>query len=330
MACKEIGITIRTLQRWQQGGVIKGDGRPDATRPLPANKLSEEERATVLKVSNSPEYGSLPPGQIVPSLADQGIYLASESTFYRIMHENGQQNHRGRASKPGPAKDPSSHCANAPNEVWCWDISWLPGPVKGHFYYLYMIIDIYSRKIVAQEVHDEETSEYAAQLVQKAVLSEGCAGTPLVLHSDNGSPMKGSTLLDKLYKLGISSSYNRPRVSNDNAYAESIFRTCKYRPAYPTGGFVDINAARLWILDFTRWYNNEHRHSAIRYVTPAQRHRGEDTEILANRKEVYEKARKKHPNRWARNTRNWSPVSEVWLNPEKVDSNEPISIALGS
>lgn len=283
----------------------------------------------MLEVSNNREFGSLPPGQIVPALADQGIYLASESTFYRIMHEKGQQNHRGRSSKPSQPKQPTTHCAYGPDQIWCWDISWLPGPVKGHFYYLYMIIDIYSRKIVAQEVHVQESSDLAALLVQKAVLSEGCAGAPLGLHSDNGSPMKGSSLLEKLYKPGISSSYSRPRVSNDNAFAESIFRTCKYRPSYPTGGFKDLDAARIWILAFTRWYNEVHKHSGIRYVTPAQRHRGQDTQILARRKKVYDNARKRNPERWSQNIRNWSPVKEVWLNPETAEITEVTQRAVG-
>ena len=138
------------------------------------------------------------------------------------------------------------------------------------------------------------------------------------------------SLLEKLYKLGISSSYSRPRVSNDNAFAESIFRTCKYRPSYPTGGFKDLDAARIWILTFTRWYNDEHKHSAIRYVTPAQRHRGQDTKILAYRKSVYENARKRNPKRWSRNTRNWSPVKEVWLNPEIFEITEPTVRAVDS
>ncbi len=148
------------------------------------------------------------------------------------------------------------------------------------------------------------------------------SGVPQPLHSDNGSPMKGATLLELLYKLGITPSRSRPRVSNDNPYAESIFRTCKYRPGYPAKGFKDLDAARLWVLEFVRWYNYEHKHSGIKFVTPVQRHTGMDKQILENRKRVYEMARKRHPERWTGATRDWTLEDEVWLNPER-SKNEP-------
>ena len=140
---------------------------------------------------------------------------------------------------------------------------------------------------------------------------------PLILHSDNGSPMKGASMLETMNKLGVVSSFSRPRVSNDNAYAESIFRTCKYRPDYPYKGFEDIAAAREWILNFTHWYNREHRHSGIKFVTPYERHTGQDREILNARKTVYENAKQKNPLRWTGTIRNWDYVDGVWLNPEK-------------
>ena len=139
----------------------------------------------------------------------------------------------------------------------------------------------------------------------------------LVLHSDNGSPMKGASMLETMYSLGVVSSFSRPRVSNDNAYAESIFRTCKYRPDYPYKGFRDIEEAREWVLRFVHWYNKEHRHSGIKFVTPQSRHENKDEDILAQRKKVYEQARQQHPRRWTGGTRNWDRVTEVWLNPEK-------------
>ena len=140
---------------------------------------------------------------------------------------------------------------------------------------------------------------------------------PLILHSDNGSPMKGSTMLETLYQLGVQPSRSRPRVSNDNPYAESVFRTCKYRPEYPENGFVDIAAAREWVLRFVRWYNQKHRHSGLKFLTPMQRHEGIGTDILEARKRVYEQARRKNPSRWSRDIRNWQLPEEVWLNPEK-------------
>lgn len=142
----------------------------------------------------------------------------------------------------------------------------------------------------------------------------------MILHSDNGSPMKGATLLDTLYQLGVQPSRSRPRVRNDNPYAESIFRTCKYRPEYPEKGFVDIVASRSWTLTFVRWYNQEHRHSGLKFLTPQQRHTGIGDQVLAERIRVYEEARRKNPSRWSRNIRNWTVPNEVWLNPEKQQS----------
>ena len=192
-----MGITVRTLQRWTEDGGIKVDGRAQAERPLPHNKLTTEERSQVLAIINSDDYKDLPPSQIVPALADKGKYLASESSFYRIMHEEKQQNHRGRSKMP-ERKPLSTHRANGPNQVWCWDITWLPGPARGIYYYLYLILDVFSRKIVGWEIHEEETSDHASRLVLRTHLREGVGVQPLVLHSDNGSPMKGASLLETL------------------------------------------------------------------------------------------------------------------------------------
>ena len=314
-ACQTLGLEVRTYQRWTHGGGVRSDGRPDATRPVPANKLSDAERAQVLATCHSPAHANLTPMQIVPRLADQGLYLASEATFYRVLREHGEQTHRGRAQPPRPASAPPRLCAQAPCQIWSWDISWLPGPVKGLFFYLYLIVDLHSRKIVGWEVHQVESAEHAATVVQRAVLAEQCVGRPIVLHADNGSPMKGEALLATLYRLGVATSYSRPRTSNDNPYSEALFRTCKYRPDYPAGGFASLDQARQWVHGFVEYYNYLHRHSAIQFVTPAQRHRGEDVEILAQRQQVYEQARDRHPQRWAGKIRNFEPAGDVWLNP---------------
>lgn len=317
-ACRALGMTVRTYQRWTQDGSVRADQRPQAQRPTPANKLSEEERAAVLAVCHQPEYASLPPSQIVPRLADQGRYLASESSFYRILREANQQHRRGRQRAPRPPADPPRLVARAPNQVWTWDISWLPGPVKGHFFYLYLILDRYSRKIVGWEIYEQESAAYAAEVVQRAVLSEHCIDQPLILHADNGSPMKGETLLETLHRLGIATSYNRPRTSNDNPYSEALFKTCKYRPDYPAQGFEGMATARSWMQQFVTFYHDEHRHSGLRFVTPLQRHQGLDDDILARRQALYEQARQQHPERWPGKTRNWQPITEVWLNPSSV------------
>lgn len=319
-ACQELGITRRTLQRWRSDLSPIEDQRKHTKRPAPANKLSLDEKEAIIRTANQPEFKSLPPSQIVPRLADQGVYIASESTFYRVLKENNMQHHRGRANKPC-SKPISTHCATGPNQVWMWDITWLPGPAKGIFFYLYLILDLFSRKIVAWDIWTEESAENASVLVRRAILSEKRAlvNEPLVLHSDNGSPMKGATLLETLYQLGITPSKSRPRVSNDNPYAEAIFRTCKYRPNYPAKGFATLTQAREWVLSFTRWYNREHRHSGLNFLTPNQRHNGQSTQILEQRKQVYEEAKLKHPERWSRSTRNWTLEETVWLNPDRVE-----------
>ena len=315
-ACAEMEVSDRTLRRWAQGGQVQADQRPLVQRPEPRNKLSAEERSAVLEVCNSEEFASLPPSQIVPKLADQGQYLASESSFYRILRAHGQQ-HRGRARPGVKRKPPTSYRAAGPCEVWSWDITWMPGPVAGMFFYLYLIVDIFSRKIVGWEVHEREAADLAATLIQKAVWAEACIMRPLVLHADNGSPMKGATMKVTLEKLGIAASYSRPRVINDNPFSEALFRTCKYRPDWPAKGFATKAEAQAWVKSFAKWYNNEHLHSAIRFITPNMRHGRKERDTLANRAILYANARTQKPERWSGKTRNWQPAGAVWLNPER-------------
>ncbi|MGF6695993.1 transposase InsO family protein [Paraburkholderia sp. MM5496-R1] len=191
-----------------------------------------------------------------------------------------------------------------------------------------MILDLYSRKIVGWEVHDSDAAEHAAHLVRRTALSEGIAvlETRPVLHGDNGATLKATTVLAMLHWLGVKPSYSRPRVSDDNAYAEALFRTAKYRPEFPVTGFEDLNAARTWAAGFVQWYNFEHRHSGIRYVTPAQRHAGDDRALLVARHALYAKARACNPARWSRHTRKRTPVGAVKLNPERDSVVEMASI----
>ncbi len=317
MACEVLRISERTFQRWQARPADKIEDQRPCTQKIPANKLSDEEKCKILSICNSTEYGSLPPSQIVPMLADQGVYVASESSFYRTLRENGQQVHRGR-QQSCKRKKPEGFTATKPNQVWTWDITYLPAAVKGQFYYLYMITDIYSRKIVGWEVHERQSDELSSQLVKRAWLSEGVSGKEIVLHSDNGSPMKGATMLSTLQHLGIIPSFSRPSVSNDNPYSEALFKTLKYTPAYPSKPFESIEASRDWVLTFVRWYNNHHRHSGIKFVTPNDRHTGIDKTILENRKRVYQRAKASNPKRWSKDIRNWDMITQVTLNPNKV------------
>ena len=316
LACRELGVSARTLQRWQHQAV---DGRPHAQRPAPPNKLSQEERRAVLDAANRTDFASLTPHQIVPKLANEGNYLASESTFYRVLKEAGQGARRGRSQSPRKHVL-TTHRADGPNQVWCWDITWMPTTVKGRYFYWYMMKDIYSRKLVVNEVHESENSEQAAALLRRGCLKEQTAGRPLVLHSDNGTAMKGATMLASMHQLGVMPSFSRPRVSNDNAYAEALFKTAKYCPLWPERPFDTLDEARAWVHRFVDWYNEEHCHSGLNYVTPGQRHRGQADSLLAHRTALYEAARASKPERWSGPIRNWDLDDVVYLNPERKEA----------
>jgi putative transposase len=318
-ACALAGIDPRTLQRWRTSDGLPGDRRPQAVRPVPAHALSPAERARIVAVANQPRFADMPPARIVPALADEGVYLASEASFHRILREHGQMNHRGRARPPRVSVPPRTHVATAPGQVWCWDVTFLPAQVQGSWFYLYLILDLFSRKVIGFEVHETDSAEHAAHLAKRTALAEGVHAMSArpVLHGDNGASLKGITVLAMLHWLGIAPSHSRPRVSDDNAFAEALFRTAKYRPEFPTKGFADLEAARSWARRFVQWYNHEHRHSGIRYVTPAQRHVGQDGPMLAARHALYQRARDRHPRRWSGPTRNWTPIAIVTLNPER-------------
>lgn len=318
IACKALCLSLRTIERWEKYPHVP-DSR-QGPKSGPPNKLSEQERKRILEVINKKEYGSLSPCQIVPKLADQGKYIGSESTIYRLLKENSMLSHRGNAKQRVPYRKPTSCIATQPNQVWSWDITFLNASIRGKFYYLYLIMDIFSRKIVGYEVHEEQTAENAAALAKKAYASEKIDGKKIKLHSDNGSPMKGSTMLVTLQKLGVVPSFSRPSVSNDNPFSEALFRTLKYCPEYPSKPFESITEANQWVTAFVRWYNTMHLHSGIKFLTPESRHIGKERKIIENRQKVYEKARLKNPNRWTGTTRNWVPDAEVLLNPNILDA----------
>jgi len=318
-ACSAIGLSARTVRRWRDGD----GGEDQRVGPLttPLHALTDAERAHIVEIATSPEFRDVSPKQIVPRLADRGIYVASESSFYRVLDDAGLLVHR-EPSRPRTHHKPNEYVATAPGQVWTWDITYLRGPVRGTFFYLYLVLDIFSRKIVATGVHTEESAATAASLVEWACEKEGVDPRGLVLHADNGGPMKGSTMLATLQRLGVVASFSRPSVSDDNPYVEAIFRTLKFRPGYPRKPFASIEQATTWVDQFVHWYNHEHLHSAIRYVTPNTRHEGRDPAVLAARHALYRSARRRAPRRWSRDTRNWTPVGSVVLNPAKAAAVE--------
>jgi len=312
-ACEVLELSARTVQRWRKKD--GGEDRRKGPLSLPKNALSEQEKQQVLQVANRPENRELSPKQIVPKLAEKGKYIASEPSFYRILREADQLAHRQRSSPPQKRTKPRL-VAHGPNEVWTWDITYLRTSVKGLFFYLYLVMDMWSRKIVGWTVEECESKELSAALLERACRELGVDPEGIVLHADNGGPMKGSTMLATLQRLGIVASFSRPRVSDDNPYSEALFRTLKYRPEYPNRPFSTIEEAQAWVAAFVVWFNTEHLHSAIRFVTPNDRHFGREQEVLARRRATYEEARKRHPERWSGPTRNWEPGGAVYLNPD--------------
>lgn len=236
--------------------------------------------------------------------------------MYRLRRRVGLRARRPPVLHTEVTRATTVHHAMRSNQVWSWDITYLPTVTRGRFLRLYLVMDVWSRRIVGWEVHDDERAERAATLIHRICTETVVDPNGLVLHSDNGKPMRGSTMIATLQWLGIVPSFSRPHVCNDNPYSEALFRTLKHTPAYPRLPFASRDAARQWVARFVTWYNTEHRHSAIRYVTPDQRHSGADVAILARRRALYERARRRAPGRWSSRIRNWTPVATVVLNPE--------------
>lgn len=326
-SCQVLDVSLRTVERWEKQP-DQGDRRrgPDT---VCSHALSAAEKQAIVAACNSSAYRDLSPWQIVARLADQGSYLGSQSSFYRVLKQTDQLSHR-QQSKPSVHHQPKDLTARNPNEVWSWDITYLNSPIRGAYYYLYLVVDIFSRMIVGWTVEEEQNAEQSARLIDWACQEHGIARGQLSLHADNGAPVKGATLLATLERLGIAPSFSRPRVSDDNPYSESLFKTLKYRPSYPETAFSGIDQAREWVSRFVKWYNTEHLHSAIRFVTPSSRHLGLDKEILQKRAAVYEKAKRLNPLRWSGPTRNWSPIAEVHLNPKKETIKTKVEIAIDS
>jgi transposase InsO family protein len=281
----------------------------------------------MIKIANSDEFKDLNPHKIVVKLADSGRYIASESSFYRLLKTENLLAHRSK-SRPRENHPPRCLVAKAPNQVWSWDITYLSTLVRGKFYYLYMIEDIFSRAIVGWRVEECESAHHSAELMDQSCSEQNVKKDQINLHSDNGNPMKGATMLATLQKLGVTPSFSRPSVSNDNPFSESLFRTLKYVPMFPTRPFASLDEAREWVEKFVKWYNTEHLHSEIRYVTPLSRHIGLDREILNRRVQIYQEAKTRNPIRWSGEIRNWSRISEVILNPgkEKKANSEVLRI----
>lgn len=305
--CEYLEISIRTIQHWEKNG--SKDKRKGASKCV-RNKLTATEESEIVKTCCNSRFMNLTPYEIVPILAEEGKYIASVSSFYRVLDKAGLLFCKRKYNKQSKKNIPEEIKASAPYEILSWDISWLKTNIQGKYYYLYMFVDIWSRYIVGWKVHEKENGQLAKELVNEINKDIDIKGS--ILHSDNGSPMRCSTMRATLEKLGVSPSFSRPYISNDNAYSESLFKTLKYKAGYPKC-FRNIESAREWVAEFVNWYNKEHRHSKIGHVTPSQRLTGEDKKIFAKRNKAFAEARKRNPERWSKQIKKWSHEKDVVL-----------------
>lgn len=291
-ACELLGANRSTILRRRRSPVLG----PPAPRPAPPNKLTEAERTHILAVLRSEEYCDLAPAQVWARLLDDGIYLCSISTMYRVLREAGENRER-RRQRTHPARKKPELIATAPNAVWSWDITKLAGPERGIYYELFVIIDIFSRYVVAWTVAAAETGELAEAFIADALDRQGIARHQLTLHADRGSSMTSKPVAQLLVDLGVARSHSRPSVSNDNPYSEAQFKTLKYCPAFPAR-FGSIADARAFCTAFFDHYNHVHRHSGIGLHTPASVHYGTAAEIQANRADTLAAAYAANPARF--------------------------------
>lgn len=313
--CAVLGLSLRTVERWRR----KPKDQRTGPKSTPPHQLSEAEKDEIVRLANQPAYRNLSPEQVVAKLAAEGIYVCSERSLRRVLAERRLDRYRQR-SKPSSARHkPREYVASEPLRVLSWDITYLKNAaIRGSFFYLYLFIDIWSRRIVAAEVHETQSTELAADLLVELCDTHQLDTEKVVLHADNGPPMKGSTMLATLHALGITASFSRPSVSDDNAFVESLFRHLKYAPSYPKHGFHSLQEARDWVKRFVHWYNTEHLHSAIGLVTPDDRHHGRDIAVLDARRKTYAAARQRNPRRWTQAPRPWHRPAIVTLNPDRI------------
>jgi putative transposase len=307
-ACEVIEISFATFLRWRAGKL--GDQRKGAPKRI-VRKLTQAEKDEFYAVANQPRFRDLTAAQIVATLLEEGIWYGSESTLCRILKSHNALLPRTESRSPHKRHRPPELVATGPNQVWAWDITWLKTDVAGIFVFAYVIIDIYSRKIVGWSIENSESADYAQTLFRRIIRDTGVC--PQFVHADNGSPMKGLSLVAFLTSLKVGLTYSRPRVSDDNPFIESFFKTVKYRVGYPKA-FTGLQHAREWMSNFIDWYNNQHRHSGIQYVTPQQRHSGNDIALLEIRQQTLQAAAKALPERFVNGPRKIAPESLVVLN----------------
>lgn len=322
-ACCSINTSRATWNRWRKKAMspatapfqlVRSGTQPHALKP--------EERAVLLTMCNSDRFCNSAPRTIVATLLDEGRYLASASTIYRVLSAVGQV-HERRAIAVHPARIKPELVTTAPNELWSWDVTKLPGPAKWTWFSLYLVLDVFSRFIVGWEVATTESTAIAKALFREAAREQGVQPGELHVHADGGAMMKAKSLALTFADLGISKSHSRPHVSNDNPYSEAQFKTLKYRPEFPQF-FPSVQGARAFMVDFVRWYNYQHRHSGLAFLTPADVHLGRSHEVLAQRNAAMQQAWQQHPRRFhSSGPATHTLPSAVYINKPTEDQEHP-------
>jgi len=309
-ACEVLSLPRSTFYRWQHPADAAPTAQPKRASP---RALTEHEKATMLDLLNSERFQDQPPREVYATLLDDGIYVCHWRSMYRILADNQQVSER-RNQLVHPAAPKPELVARAPNQLWSWDITKLLGPHKHTYYYLYVIVDVYSRYVPGWLLAEREDAELARQLVRETCEKQNIPLGQLTLHADRGSAMTAKPLALLLADLGVTPSHSRPRVSNDNPYSEAQFKTMKYRPDYPEF-FASVPEARDWAHQFFQWYNQEHKHSALCLLPPAVVHYGQAAVVLRERQAVRQQAYAAHPERFVKGPPALPHLpEEVWIN----------------
>jgi putative transposase len=316
-ACEAVGLPRSSLYRSQRPPAAP-ESSETTTRPTPTRALSESEKAAVLVLLNSERFQEQAPREVYATLLDEEQYLCHWRTMYRVLTENAEvRERRNQLRHPVYAKP--ELLATEPCQVWSWDITKLRGPQKGHYYYLYVILDIFSRYGVGWMLAEVEAAELAEQLIAEACAKQGIQQDQLTIHADNGSPMTAKSVAVLMADLGVTKSHSRPYQSNDNPYSEAHFKTLKYRPDYPDR-FGSLADARSWAKQFFAWYNHEHHHSGLALLTPFDVHYGWTDHVLAKRQAVLQRAYEDHPERFVKGAPTpVRPPEAAWINPPKAE-----------
>lgn len=317
-ACDALGLSRATYYRQLQP-------RPVRQRKQPPRALGEDERAQVLETLNSERFVDQSPAEVSATLIEEGKYLCSLRTMYRVLAAHHQTRER-RNQLRHPCYTKPELLATGPNELWSWDITKLKGPAKWNYFYLYVILDVFSRYVVGWMLADRESAQLAKRLIAETCTRQSISENQLTLHADRGSSMKSKLVAQLLADLSVTKTHSRPHVSNDNPFSESHFKTMKYRPDFPSR-FGSREDATSFCRGFFDWYNNAHHHSGLHFLTPAQVHQGQASAILARRQATLDRAYAEHPERFP----NGAPrvpnlPKEVWINPPKQAISSPVTI----